>query len=134
MELESTACRLAGDALLHSSLETVNTAVLSDAGQAQKQQHEGSASQQRPGSPVTPLEPQLAQLLSSAGRTNCLEKVPIAGLPFVRQGAVTEASLQYDNPPVVSRFLHKACISVGTCWRSVCCPCYYHQTSMLCSA
>ena len=74
-ERVSGACRLAGDALLHSSLDTLNAAVLSDAREARKQQQEGSASLQRPGSPVTPLEPDLAQLLASAGQTNAMEKV-----------------------------------------------------------
>ena len=83
MERLCITCRLTGDALLHSSLETINSAVLSDARQAQKQQPEGDDSQQRPGSPVTPLEPELTQLLSSTGRSNCLEKVPSARLPFV---------------------------------------------------
>ena len=61
--------------MLHSSLETINAAVLSDTRQSRKQQQEGGEPQQQPESPVTPLEPDLAQLLASAGQTNTLEKV-----------------------------------------------------------
>ena len=68
-------CRLAGDPSLHSLLATLNEAILSDARQARKQGAD-SASWQRPGSPVTPLEPDLAQLLAWAGQSNALEQVP----------------------------------------------------------
>ena len=67
-------CRLAGDPSLHSLLATLNEAVLSDAHQACKQDSD-SNSLQGPGSPVTPLEPDLAQLLASAGQSNALEQV-----------------------------------------------------------
>ena len=68
-------CRLAGDPSLHSLLATLNQAILSDARQARKQDND-SQSLQRPGSPVTPLEPDLVQLLASAGQSNALEQVP----------------------------------------------------------
>ena len=68
-------CRLAGDPSLHSLLATLNKAILSDARHACKQDNE-SQSLQRPGSPVTPLEPDLVQLLASAGQSSALEQVP----------------------------------------------------------
>jgi hypothetical protein len=66
---------LAGDALLYSSLYVLNAAVLSDAKHVRRQGDSSNGRLQRPASPVTPLEPDLAQLLASAGLSNALEKV-----------------------------------------------------------
>lgn len=105
----SGSCRLTGDALLHSSLNTLNAAVLSDARQGRKQQQEGDDSLQRPGSPVTPLEPDLAQLLASAGQTNAMEKVFWHLMPSVSY-KVAGHFLYWSIPPSMSSILHSACL------------------------
>lgn len=70
------SCRLEGDGLLHCSLEAVNDAVLSCALAAED--HSGAAGEGAPASPVTPLQPDLAELFEAAGLTEPLEKVGVA--------------------------------------------------------
>jgi hypothetical protein len=69
--------RLEGDALLHCALEGLNEAVLSDALAAKRSKGRASGSEDggAPTSPVTPLEPDLADLLEGAGLSEPLEKV-----------------------------------------------------------
>ncbi len=64
--------RLEGDALLHCALEGLNAALLADA-KAAASAH-GSSSEP-PASPVTPLQPELADLFEAAGLSNPMEKV-----------------------------------------------------------
>ncbi|KAK9917364.1 hypothetical protein WJX75_003552 [Coccomyxa subellipsoidea] len=70
-ELASTS-RLEGDALLHCALEGLNAVVLADAKAAASSRGDGG---DPPASPVTPLQPELADLFEAAGLSNPMEKV-----------------------------------------------------------
>ena len=71
--------RLEGDALLHCSLEALDSAVLADAkGAAAGNGGPSGRPGSPPESPVSPLQLPLADLLETAGLSSPLEKVSFA--------------------------------------------------------